>query len=144
MVNKSMIPHIERPKFKPSIPEYMVDKIENDESRFVIEQLSVIKQQNAWQADKVAEIYDYTRKINGKVIELEEFRQFILNEKEKAEEVTAIVTEKDRKNRKLSVILSISFALFFYPIYISFFNGVGPDGVVNGLLNYFVTTGGIK
>ena len=105
MVNRSTIPHIENPKFKPSIPEYMVDKIENDETRFVIEQLSVIKQQNAWQALKVAEIYDYTRKINGKVIELEEFRQFILNE------------------------------------YISFFNGVGPDGVVNGLLNYFVSSG---
>lgn len=144
MVNKSDIPHIEVPKFKPSIPEYMVDKIAKDEDRFVIEQLSVIKQQNAWQSSKVQEIYDYTRKINGKVIELEEFRQFILNEREKDEQVSAVIVEKDKKNRKLAVILSVSFALFLYPIYISFFNGVGPDGVMKGVLNYFIGPGGIN
>ena len=71
----SNIPDITVPEFKPSIPDYMVDSIKDKSIKFLVEQVSIIKQQNRWQSEHIAEVYDYTRTINGKVIELEQYRQ---------------------------------------------------------------------
>ena len=71
----SSIPELKVPEFKPSIPKYMVDSIKDDTLKFLVEQVSIIKQQNKWQSEHLAQVFDYTRKINGKVLELEKYRQ---------------------------------------------------------------------
>jgi hypothetical protein len=122
---KSSIPELEVPEFKPSIPKYMVDNIKDDTLKFLIEQVSIIKQQNKWQSEHIAQVFEYTRKINGKVIELEKYKQ--------SQEVDRIIDEeikrKSRKNRKFIIPAVVGFGVFLYPLYISLFLEVGPFNI---------------
>ena len=128
--NKSNVPCLDTPDFKPSIPTYMMDKIKDDTSRFLLEQLSVIKQQNKWQAGHLQEIYNYTRTINGKVIELEEWRsEKLVNEKIREEIKKRSVM---KKKYFWPAIGFVSFCL--YPIYIGLFLKSKGTGVINELL----------
>jgi hypothetical protein len=124
---KSTIPELEVPEFKASIPKYMVDSIKDDTLKFLVEQVSIIKQQNKWQSEHLAQVFDYTRKINGKVIELEKYRQ--------SQEVDKIISDelrkKIKKSRKFTIPAIVSFGVFLYPLYISMFLESGPVKVVD-------------
>ena len=134
---KSNIPKLQVPTFKPSIPEYMVDSLKDDNLKFLIEQVSIIKQQNRWQSEHIAEVYDYTRTINGKVIELEEFRtEYKLEKKVKEDIDTKTLTEKKR-NKKLIITLSGIFGLFLYPLYLLLFFQSGPLDMFETLAKLF-------
>jgi hypothetical protein len=124
---ESNIPNLNIPEFKPSIPEYMVNNLTDDTLKFLIEQVSIIKQQNKWQSEHLAEVYSYTRKINGKVIELEKHRQQQLIEKEIKDQIK----QKSILNKKTFWPLVWTLGLFFYPLYISLFLEVGPTNVAD-------------
>jgi hypothetical protein len=123
----SNIPDITVPEFKPSIPDYMVDSIKDKSIKFLVEQVSIIKQQNRWQSEHIAEVYDYTRTINGKVIELEQYRQ-------KQETKYIVSTKIKLKQSKLKKVLLPSiavFGLFLYPLYINAFLVAGPVSIAD-------------
>lgn len=124
---KSNIPDLEIPEFKPSIPEYMVNSLTDEPSKFLIEQVSIIKQQNRWQSEHLAEVYSYTRTINGKVIELEEHRQKQLVD----EKIKKVADEKSLVNRKMFWPIVWTFGVFCYPLYISLFLEVGPSNIAD-------------
>jgi hypothetical protein len=130
--SNSNIPELEVPEFKPSIPKYMVDNIKDDTLKFLVEQTSIIKQQNKWQSEHLAQVFDYTRKINGKVIELEKYRQ--------AHELNDIIQDelmkKGKKNRKYTVPAIIGFGVFLYPLYISLFLEAGPFNMVDFVIKF--------
>lgn len=124
-VHKSSIPQLAAPEFKPNIPEHMLDTIESKTNRYIIEQLSVMGQQSAWQTHKLMNIYDYTRSINGKVVELEQFRNDLLLQmqlEDKLDEQHEIESEatklKESKYQKHYRIAAIVFLAVLYPMYL--------------------------
>ena len=125
--SKSTIPKLEVPEFNPSIPKYMVDNIEDDTLKFLVEQVSIIKQQNKWQSEHLAQVFDYTRKINGKVIELEKYRQ----DQEMDRIIAQELKRKIKKGKKFVIPAVVSFGVFFYPLYISMFLESGPIKIVD-------------
>ena len=125
--SKSIIPKIEVPEFKPSIPDYMVDSIEDNGLKFLVEQVSIIKQQNRWQSERIGDVYDYTRTINGKVIELEEYRQ----SQDIQSQIAEKLKEKTQKNRKFIWPVFLMTGILLYPLYISLFLEVGPGNIAD-------------
>jgi hypothetical protein len=128
----SNIPELEVPEFKPSIPKYMVDSIKDDTLKFLVEQTSIIKQQNKWQSKHLAQVFDYTRQINGKVIELEKYRQ----EQEMDRIIQEEIKKKYIKNRKYTIPAIIGFGVFLYPLYISVFLETGPFNMADFITKF--------
>jgi len=93
----------------------------DDHNKFLLEQISVIKNQNEWQGDVVLRIYNYTKTINGKVVELEKFRQHLMMEIELDEKWE----EKQNENSKYKKWGIIAFLTLLYPIYLTFIDQVG-------------------
>ena len=130
--NLSNIPQLSVPEFKPSIPKYMVDNINDEANKFLIEQVSIIKQQNKWQSERLAQVFDYTRKINGKVIELERFRQ----RQEFEESIQKELHKKIFSKKKYIIPAILGLGLFLYPLYISLFLQTGPTSIASYLKDF--------
>tara|TARA_Y100000592_G_C5325360_1_gene246866 strand:+ start:221 stop:634 length:414 start_codon:yes stop_codon:yes gene_type:complete len=129
----SNIPKLEVPEFKPSIPQYMVDDIRDNTLKFLIEQVSIIKQQNKWQSEHLAQVFDYTRKINGKVIELEKFRQ-----EQEIDSTIKKEIEKKKLSRKKYILPGVTIvAGIIYPLYISIFLQAGPVNIAQSIAKFF-------
>ena len=124
---ESNIPKIDVPEFRPSIPSHMVDNLKDVNIKFLIEQVSIIKQQNKWQSKHIAEVYDYTRTINGQVIDLQKYKR----EKELEDKIEQELEEKRKKYKKfvISGILGVVFVL--YPFYITTFVQHGPTNFMD-------------
>lgn len=118
------------PNFKPNIPEYMLDSCERQADRYLIEQISVMTQQNSWQTHKLTDIYDYTKSINGKVIELEQFRNDLIAEM-KVEEGIEREKQKHTKAYRWSILVFLSLV---YPVYLAVASNTGLYDVVKRLL----------
>ena len=132
--NSSSIPKLKVPEFKPSIPDHMVEGIQDQTLRFLVEQVSIIKQQNKWQSEHLAQVFDYTRKINGKVIELEKYRQ----EMEVKHKVTEELQKKTQKAKKFILPLIVATLGVLYPLYVAVFVETGASNVVNSALKTLI------
>tara|TARA_B100001123_G_scaffold448231_1_gene608397 strand:- start:5905 stop:6390 length:486 start_codon:yes stop_codon:yes gene_type:complete len=153
--SSSNIPKLEIPEFVPAVPEYMLDNVKDKSIKYIIEQMSVLTQQTAWSTHKISNIYDYTRKINGSVVELEKFRNDLLlqlkveqdieKEKEResrksrisARESRELEREKQRQvkesetiKRKYIKTAVIVFLAILYPLYLAFVNTSGLGTVM--------------
>lgn len=128
--DKSNIPPLKSPEFKSTVPQYMLDSIDNDADRYMVEQMSVMTQQSSWQTHKLLNIYDYTRSINGKVVELEQFRNDLLSQL-KVEDNIAKENTKHTRNYRLA---SVVFIAVVYPLYLAAASQTGLFDVVKKLL----------
>jgi hypothetical protein len=126
----SNIPHLNSPEFKPSIPQHMLDNISDPTDRYMIEQMSVMTQQAAWQTHKLMNIYDYTRSINGKVIELEQFRNDLLTQMK----VEQKLDDSQQKHMKYYRVTGLVFLALVYPVYLAAASQTGLFDVVKRLL----------
>jgi len=117
------------PKFKPNIPEYMLEGMDKH-NKFLVEQISLINQQNEWQTDMTYKIYNYTKKINGKVVELEHFRQRLDMELELDEKWH----EREKDSKKIKKWLIIGFLGILYPLYLTLVDVVGIGKVLENLI----------
>ena len=120
---------LEIPEFKPQIPEYMLEGMDHH-NKYILEQLSCMKQQNEWQTDRVCKIYNYTKTINGKVVELEHFRQRLDMELELDEKWDA----RQKENSKWKRWALIGFIAVGYPIYLTIFESIGVSTILENLL----------
>lgn len=112
-----IIDELNVPVFEPVIPKHLLDG-KNPSQKWMMERLSVIMQQNKWQADAIHDVHNYARYVNGKVAELEKFR---LTELQK--QVT------DTKAIKFKKWLMVIGALIVYPIYLQSIDGDGVEGI---------------
>lgn len=119
----------EIPKFKATIPSHLMKDMD-DHNKFLLEQISLIKNQNEWQGDVVHRIYNYTKTINGKVVELEKFRQRLLMELE----IDDKWEEKQKETSKYKRWGVIAFLTLGYPIYLTFINQVGIGKIIEKIL----------
>lgn len=126
----SSIPSLDLPDFKPNIPEYMLNDVDKQSERYLIEQMSVMTQQSAWQTHKLMNIYDYTRSINGKVIELEQFRNDLLSQIT----VEQKVEQEQQKHTRNYKIVGLVFLSLVYPVYLAIVNSTGLSDIVKKLL----------
>jgi len=124
------IPQLNIPDFKPAIPEYMLKGIKDDTSRYIIEQISVMSQQSSWQTHKIMNIHDYTRSINGKVIELEQFRNDLISQLKTEEEITK---RESRFNRHYKVAIFVFLSLI-YPLYLTVVSSTGLADIFTKIL----------
>lgn len=120
----------EIPEFKPSIPEYMLEGIKDDANKYIIEQLSIMSQQSAWQTHKMMNIYDYTRNINGKVVDLEQFRIDLLTQLKVEDEVQ----KKETKYAKHYKIAALVFLALLYPLYLAIVAQTGLQDIFKKLM----------
>lgn len=120
---------LEIPKFKPNIPDYMLKGMDNH-NKYIIEQISKLSQQNEWQTDIVYKIYNYTKTINGKVVELEHFRQRLDMELELDQKWA----DREREAKKWKRYGIIAFLVLGYPIYLTVFNHVGLADILENLI----------
>jgi hypothetical protein len=119
----------EIPKFRATIPSHLMKDMD-DHNKFLLEQISVIKNQNEWQGDVVHRIYNYTKTINGKVVELEKFRQNLLMELQLDEKWE----DRQRENSKYKRWGVIIFLALLYPIYLAFIDHVGIGTVLEKIV----------
>lgn len=119
------------PKFSPSIPSYMLEGMDKH-NKFLLEQISVMKQQNEWQTDMVYKIYNYTKTINGKVVELENFRHRLEMELQLDEKWNQ---REEKVNKMKKWIIGVFLALV-YPIYLTVVNNVGLTKMLEGLIKF--------
>ena len=107
------VPKLECPEFKPSIPSHLI-KDAPDAQRFLMERISVLIQQQKWQNEHLAQVHDYCKFVNGKLVKLEEFKN--------SEEVRLEVREKSFKWKKYFVLLML---VVGYPVYLEVGRGLG-------------------
>lgn len=130
MSEKSPFSNFEVPEFKPAIPEYMLDGIKDDANKYIIEQLSIMTQQSSWQTHKMMNIYDYTKNINGKVVDLEKFRIDLLTQIKVEDEVH----KKEIKHAKHYKIAGLIFLALLYPLYLSIVAQTGLSDIFKKLM----------
>lgn len=119
------------PVFKPRIPSYLLKKMD-DHNKFLLEQISVMKQQNEWQTDLVSKIYNYTKTINGKVVELENFRHRMEIEME-------LDSKWDKREQKMERAKKwgiITFLGLLYPLYLTIVNQIGFGKIIENILKF--------
>jgi len=121
---------LEIPEFKSEIPAVLLDGV-SEKERHILNTLSIIQQQNHWQASILAQTFRQTVRTNGRVGRLEEKdeqKQLIINElvKDVAENKECTKDFKDIKgllNKKWFVfggaMIAIFIAFFVYPYFLS-------------------------
>jgi hypothetical protein len=119
------------PNFKASIPDYMLDGMDKH-NKFLLEQITIMKQQNEWQSDVVYKIYDYTKTINGKVIELEHFRQRLSMELELDQKWS----DREKEVTKYKKYAAVIFLGILYPLYLTVVNSTGIGQFLESLLKF--------
>ena len=118
--NKSEIPEIESiPKYTPCIPDHMMDKVNNDSTRYIIEQLSIMQQNRSWQNQKIQEIFHYTNKINGQVISLSEWRLDVMKQLALEDTIEKERIQAEKERFKLYKIIAGLFLLVVYPLFLT-------------------------
>ena len=115
----SNIPEVEIPNFEPSIPESMLNNVKDKSTKHLLGQLSIMMQNNDWQNKKIKDIYDYTRNINGKVIELEEFRVETKQDKAVKDAVVRTTRRLKSKTSKHYKIALVLFLVVIYPLFLT-------------------------
>ena len=137
---QSDIPEFKIPEFKPLIPEYMLKGIKDESTQYIIEQLSIMSQQGSWQTHKIMNIHNYTKNINGKVIELEQWRNDIIKEiqiqeeKEKVERKASKQVEiKEKGHKKYYKWGLIIFLAILYPLYLALVDESGLSSIFKTL-----------
>lgn len=131
---KSQLPTIVVPDFKPLIPEYMLDGIKDDSTKYIVEQLSIMTQQGQWQTHKILNIHDYTKKINGKVIELDQFRNELLTQMTVEEELDRQEKAGGTTRTRVYFAFGAVLALIVYPMYMLLMDKTGLGSILRALL----------
>jgi hypothetical protein len=117
--NKSSIPELEIPDFHPTIPEPMLENIKNDQTKYMMEQMSIIKQNTEWSSVRLRDIYSYTRTMNGKIIELEEFRMSQQNDQKILDAVEKVKKHINKSKKWHYRIALMVFLLILYPLFLA-------------------------
>ena len=89
-----------------------------------------MSQQSAWQTHKMMNIYDYTRNINGKVVDLEQFRIDLLTQLKVEDEVQ----KKEIKYAKHYKIAALVFLALLYPLYLAIVAQTGLQDIFKKLM----------
>lgn len=118
--NKSEVPEIETiPKHEPCIPDHMLQNINDAGTKYIMEQLSIMQQNRAWQNKKIQEIFHYTNKINGQVISLSEWRIDIMKQLALEDTIEKERIQAEKERTKLYKIIAGLFLFVVYPLFIS-------------------------
>jgi len=115
---KTSIPHVEVPEFQACIPDALLGKVKDDTNRWMLEQVSTMQQSNQWQNKKIYDIFEYTRKINGQVISLQEFRKDLLAQMEAEHKLQSVKAESKAHAAKLYKVIVIAFLTIIYPLFL--------------------------
>ena len=130
---KSNIPKVEIPEFEAVIPDTLLKTVKSGSTKWMLEQVSVMKQANQWQNKKIYDIYEYTRSINGQVIELQKFKSDLLLQMENEHKISTLQEENKRHTTKLYKIIAISFLTVVYPLFLTQWTTGGVSKILNFL-----------
>lgn len=130
---KSNIPKVEIPEFEAVIPDTLLKTVKSGSTKWMLEQVSVMKQANQWQNKKIYDIYEYTRSINGQVIELQKFKSDLLLQMENEHKISTLQEENKKHTTKLYKIIAISFLTVVYPLFLTQWTTGGVSKILNFL-----------
>ena len=119
------VPKLECPEFKPSIPSHLI-KDAPDSQRFMMERISVLIQQQKWQNEHLAQVHDYCKFVNGKLVRLEEFKN--------SEQVRQEVEKKTFKWKRITFTI---IAVIGYPVYLEVGKSLGLGELITTLFTGF-------
>ena len=128
---KSNIPKVSIPEFEAVIPETLLKTVKSGSTKWMLEQVSVMKQANQWQTKKILDIYEYTRSINGQVIELQRFKSDLLLQMENEHKISKLKEENKRHTTKLYKIIAICFLTVVYPVFLTQWTTGGVSRILN-------------
>ena len=74
ITDRSSYPELKKPIFHDNIPSHLLAGID-DQSRYIIQQLSMISQQNEWLISAAIDTNAQVRHTNGRVLGLEEWKR---------------------------------------------------------------------
>jgi len=128
---KSNIPKVSIPEFEAVIPETLLKTVKSGSTKWMLEQVSVMKQANQWQTKKILDIYEYTRSINGQVIELQRFKSDLLLQMENEHKISKLKEENKKHTTKLYKIIAICFLTVVYPVFLTQWTTGGVSRILN-------------
>lgn len=125
-MSESNIPKVEIPSFSPAIPEHLLESMSNDRRdsnaasiKFLLEQTSIIKQNNDWQNRHIQDIYEYTRKMNGQIISLTEFKLELLKQMSVEHSLEKEREKTSQQKMKMWRAILLLFGLVVYPLFLT-------------------------
>lgn len=130
---KSNIPRVQIPEFQAIIPESLLKNEKSGSTKWMLEQVSVMKQANQWQNKKIQDIYDYTRSMNGQLIELQKFKSDLLLQMENEHKISIITEENKKHTTKLYKIIALCFLTVVYPLFLTQWTTGGVSKILNFL-----------
>ena len=118
------------PEFKPQIPEHLVE-FKSGGEKYLIDEISILKQQNNWQSEIIEEIHNRLGTINDKILINDDFRNYVserfaINDKLKAQKEVF----DDKKNKWTKIGLYIFF-IILYPLYLVGVNEASSESIAN-------------
>ena len=105
------------PEFKPQVPEHLTE-FESKGEKYLIDELSVLKQQIGWQSDIIEEIHNRLGLIGDKLNLNDEFKQYVterFNINDKLREQKELFEHKKTKWTKIGLYI---FFIILYPLYL--------------------------
>ena len=127
----SNIPSVSIPVFEACIPEHLLRGVKSESTKWMIEQVSEMQQGNQWQNKKIHDIYEYTRKINGQVIMLKEFRSDLLRQMEAEHKLDQIRETNKKQLTKLHKIIIAMLLTVVYPLFLAQWTSEGVLKIIS-------------
>lgn len=121
--DKSNIPSVSIPKFQPTIPDHLLTIAEGDSTaasvRYLLEQVSIMNQNNNWQNEHIQDIFEYTRKMNGQIISLTEFKLELLKQMSVEHSLEKERERTTQQKLKMWRVILILFGVVVYPLFLT-------------------------
>jgi len=105
------------PEFEPQIPKHLTE-FESKGEKYLIDEISVLKQQNKWQSEIIEEIHNRLGLINDKMTMNDEFRHYVserFNVNDKLREQKKDFEGKKTKWFRIGLYI---FFIVLYPLYL--------------------------
>jgi hypothetical protein len=124
------------PEFKPQVPKHLVE-LESSGEKYLIDEVSVLRQQNVWQSEIIEEIHNRLGVINDKLLLSDDFRQYVterFNINDKLKEQREVFEDKKTKWTKIGLYI---FFIVLYPVYLVGVTETSSESIGRLLKNLF-------
>ena len=105
------------PEFKPQVPKHLVE-LESSGEKYLIDEVSVLRQQNAWQSEIIEEIHNRLGTINDKLLLNDDFRQYVTERFNINDKLRDQKKDFEGKKTKWTKIGLYIFFIILYPLYL--------------------------
>lgn len=136
MIEKKSATTPPMPEFHPQIPKHLIE-FESKGEKYLIDEMSVLKQQISWQSTIIEEIHNRLGIIGGELNVNDKFKQYVTERfkiNDKLDKQKKVFEDKKSKWTKIGLYV---FFMILYPLYLTGITEVSSDTIrdlIKGLL----------